>query len=61
MRKLLTAGAPLVEHSSVVVRRLSCSVACGVFPDEGLNWCALPWQVEFLTIAPSGKSESVVS
>ena len=26
---------------SVVAHRLSCSVACGIFPDQGLNLCPL--------------------
>ena len=30
--------------SVVVVHRLSCSVACGIFPDQGLNPCPLHWQ-----------------
>ena len=47
--------------SVVVVHGLSWSVACGIFPDKGSNWCALHWQAEFLTIVPLGKSESVVS
>ena len=30
--------------SVVVAHRLSCSVACGIFPDQGLNPCPLHWQ-----------------
>ena len=30
--------------SVVVVRGLSCSVACGIFLDQGLNLCLLHWQ-----------------
>ena len=30
--------------SVVVVHRLSCSAACGIFPDQGLNPCPLRWQ-----------------
>ena len=26
--------------------RLSCSVACGIFPDQGWNPCPLHWQVD---------------
>ena len=38
---LLTAVASLVgEHG------LSCSAACGIFPDQGLNSCPLHWQVQ---------------
>ena len=32
------------QASVVVVHELSCSVACGVFPDQGLNPCLLHWQ-----------------
>ena len=32
--------------SAVVVRGLSCPVAHGIFPDQGLNPCPLPWQVD---------------
>ena len=31
--------------SVVVVHRLSNSVACGIFPDQGSNPCRLHWQV----------------
>ena len=33
--------------SIVVVRGLSHSEACGIFPDQGLDPCLLPWQVDF--------------
>ena len=32
--------------SVVVVHRLSCSVACGILPDQGSNPCPLHWQVD---------------
>ena len=32
--------------SVVVVHRLSCSVACGIFPDQGLNPCPLQRQAD---------------
>ena len=31
--------------STVVVLGLSCSVACGIFPNQGWNPCPLYWQV----------------
>ena len=48
---LLIAVASLVaEHglvgSVVVVHGLSCSVACGIFLEQGLNPCPLNWQVD---------------
>ena len=32
--------------SVVVAHRLSCSVACGIFPDQGSNRCPLHWQAD---------------
>ena len=32
--------------SVVVARGLSCSAACGFFPDQGSNPCPLPWQAD---------------
>ena len=37
-RGLWTAGSVVVAH------RLSCSAACGIFPDQGSNPCPLHWQ-----------------
>ena len=38
----------LQSAASVVgAHGLSCSAACGIFPDQGLNPCPLHWQVEF--------------
>ena len=43
----------LLEHtgSVVVAHRLSCSKACRIFPDQGLNLCFLHWQVN--SVSPS--------
>ena len=59
MHRLLTVVAsliaelPALEHgdlrscgSIVVTHRLSCSVACGTLPGQGLNPCPLHWQVD---------------
>ena len=45
-------AAPRLESTSsvVVVRRLSCSTACGIFWDEGLNSCLLHWQADSLPL-----------
>ena len=43
--------------SGVVGHRLSCSEACGVFPDQGSNPCALHWQADSYP-GPPGKSIS---
>ena len=32
--------------SVVVAHELSCSAACGIFPDQGLNPCPLHWQAD---------------
>ena len=32
--------------SVVVAHRPSCSAACGIFPDQGLNPCSLHWQAD---------------
>ena len=38
-RGLQSAGSVVVAHG------LSCSTACGIFPDQGSNPCPLQWQV----------------
>ena len=35
----------------VVARGLSCSMACGIFPDQGLNPCLLQWQTDSLPLS----------
>ena len=42
------AGSVIVAHGP------SCSVACGIFPDQGSNQCLLHWQADSTT-APPGK------
>ena len=32
--------------SIIVAHGISCPVACGIFPDQGLNLCTLHWQVD---------------
>ena len=34
-----------VSASVVVAHGPGCSMACGIFPDQGLNLCPLHWQV----------------
>ena len=34
------------QASVVVAHRLSCSTACGIFPEQGSNLCALHWQAD---------------
>ena len=40
--------------SGVVARGLSCSAACGIFPDQGFNPCPLRWQVDSLLLEHLG-------
>ena len=40
--------------SGVVAHGLSCSVARGIFPDQGLNHCLLHWQVHSLLLSHQG-------
>ena len=53
VRRPLTIVASLVaEHrprragSVIVAHGPSCSAACGIFPDQGLNLCPLHWQAD---------------
>ena len=41
--KLSSCGSPSLECG------LSCSEACGIFPDEGLNLCLLHWRADSCT------------
>ena len=42
------AGSVVVAHGA------SCSVACGIFPDQGLNLCPLHWQADSQPLHPQG-------
>ena len=62
VHRLLVAVTPLVavhrlqgvRASVAVAHRLSCSVARGIFPDQGLNLCLLHWQVDSLPVSHQG-------
>ena len=43
--------------SVVVAHRLSCSAACRIFPDQGLNPCPLHWQADSLSPSHQGSPE----
>ena len=43
---LLRSTGSRCTGSVVVVHGLSCSAACGIFPDQGLNLCPLHWQAD---------------
>ena len=50
------AGAPGLwgTGSIFVVQGLSCSKACGIFPDQGSILCILHWQVDPLRLSHQG-------
>ena len=60
LQKLWLVGsavaAPRVQStgSTVVAHGLSCSVVCGVFPDQRSNPCLLHWQVDSLLLSHQG-------
>ena len=39
---------------AVVVHELSCSMACGIFPDQGSNPCFLHWPADSLPLSHQG-------
>ena len=45
---LSSCGTWALEHEGLVVvaHRLSCSAACGIFPDQGSNLWTLHWQAD---------------
>ena len=50
---VVTAG--LKSTGSIAVAHgLSCSLACGIFLDQGLNLCLLRWQVDSLPLSHQG-------
>ena len=55
-RYTLVVASLVAEHglwgaSVVVACRLSCPLACGIFPDQGLNQCSLHWQADSLPLS----------
>ena len=46
------AGSVIVAHGP------SCSVACGIFPDQGSNPCRLHWQADSQPLRHQGSSET---
>ena len=45
--------------SVVVAHGLSCSAACGIFPDQGSNPCPLHWQADSQPLRHQGSPPSV--
>ena len=50
------AAAPGLQRtgSIFVAHRLSCSAACGIFPDQELNPCLLHWPADSLPLSKQG-------
>ena len=46
-------GSQALEH------RLSCSVACGIFPDRDSNLCLLRWQADFSPLSRQGSPHTI--
>ena len=44
MRRLLRSTGSRRAGSVIVAHGPSCSMACGIFPDQGSNPCSLHWQ-----------------
>ena len=42
-----------------MVHGLSCSAACGIFPDEGSNPCPLHWQADSQPLRHQGSPKSL--
>ena len=57
---LQSMGSRSAGSSVVVVHGFSCSAACGIFLDQGLNPCPPALAGGFLTAAPPGKSRKVI-
>ena len=46
--------------SVVVAHGLSCSAACGIFPDQGSNQCPLHWQVDSKPLRHQGSPGQLI-
>ena len=44
--------------SGAVAHRLSCSAACGIFPDQGSNPCPLNWQADSQSLRHQGSPQN---
>ena len=57
----LSSVAPGLQctRSVVVLQELSCSMACGIFPDQGSKPCLLLWQANSVPLRIPGKPRSI--
>ena len=51
---VVSSPGPWSTGSLIRAHRLSCSGACGIFPDLGLNLCLLHWQADSLPLSCQG-------
>ena len=52
---LTNCGPGLQSTGSIdMAHRFSCPTACGIFPDQGWNWCPLHWQEDSLSMSHEG-------
>ena len=54
---LLQSTASRRAGSVIVAHGRSCSVACGIFPDQGSNPCPLHWQADSQPLHHQGSPE----
>ena len=54
------AQALVMRASIVVAHELNCSVACGIFPDQGSNLCPLHWQADSQPLCYQGSPHIVI-
>ena len=60
LRPLLLRSTSSRRAGSVVVAHgLSCSAACGIFPDQGSNLCPLHWQADSQPLCHQGSPSYV--
>ena len=50
-----------VVASLVVAHGLGCSMACGIFPDQGSNPCTPYWQADSLSLSHQGSPTALLS
>ena len=51
---LVVAVYRFLNTGSIAVHELSCSMACGIFLEQGWNPCLLNWQVDSLLLSHQG-------
>ena len=61
MGSVVTASGTSSTGSLDVAHWLSCSVACGLFPDQGLSLCPLHWQADSYLLYHQGSPLSVLA